>query len=224
VSAQEARPAISGVAGSPQGANVEARKAELKTKLLLQRLASADIATRESVSYDLYGAGENIDEVLEAIASLVKTELPDLKPKDDRQREVAWHLKALGASGETQYKPLIEEALKNQNEYVAEYAKEAMRALDLTSKTGYPLLLRSKVRMINVLEAQNCVLVRPQQECSSMRGLDQCKVELGYQTMEAGGDAFLPVSSSGRGWLMKASVVADIYLCKGNYTKDDGTL
>lgn len=223
VGAQDVMQVLPETAGPMQPSHADARKTELKTKMLLQRLASADITTRESVSYDLYGSSENLDEVLQAIAVLVQTELPAMEPKDDRQREVAWHLKTLGASGKAQYKPLIEQGLSSQNRYVAAYAQEAMRALDLTSKTGFPLLLRSKVRVLNALEAQDCLLVRQQPECSSMRGADQCKVELGYQTMEAGGDAFLPVNSSGRGWLMKASVTADIYLCKGNYTKDDGT-
>ena len=188
--------------------------------LLIQRLASPGSEMRKSVSSDLYGSGVTDKVTMAAIAELVAKELPTLTRTDERADEVAWHLKALAGSGDAQYRPLIEQALSSPSQHVGEYASSALKTLELTSKTGYPLLTRDKVRHITDRQAESCVLIRTH-ECASMRGNDTCLSELKYQAIEAGGDSFMLMTSEGRGWLGRVRMTADLFNCRGNFTKAD---
>lgn len=198
------------------------RKTMLREKLLAQRLSADDSIVRKSVSSDLYGSGENVVSALDAIASLVDRQLGSVQPNDPLADEIAWHLKALAASGLVKYRDQILKGTLSVDQDVAAHAKSALQLLEITGKTGHPLLLRSKVRAITAIEAQECVLVRPGQSCGSMRGEDACRYDLGFQAMEAGADSYLVTGSSGRGWLMRSSISADFYLCRGDFTKEPG--
>ncbi len=192
-----------------------------KSDLLIQRLASPSSEVRKSASSDLYGSGVADKVTIAAIAELVAKQLPTVTAKDERADEIAWHLKALGASGDAQYRPLMEQALTSQSLDVAEYAKSALETLNLTSKTGFPLLMRDKVRQITDRQAESCVYIR-NHECASMRGNDACLSELKYQAIEAGGDSFMLMTTQGRGWMGKVRMTADLYNCRGNFTKAEG--
>jgi hypothetical protein len=194
-----------------------------KSDLLIQRLASPSSEMRKSVSSDMYGSGVTDKVTMTAIAEVVAKELPSITPTDERADEVAWHLKALASSGDEQYRSLIEQAVASPNQHVAEYASSALKTLDLTSKTGFPLLTRDKVRQITDRQAESCVLIRTH-ECASMRGNDTCLSELRYQAIEAGGDSFMLMTSEGRGWLGRVRMTADLYNCRGNFTKADEEL
>ena len=194
-----------------------------KSDLLSQRLASPSSEVRKSVSSDLYGTGVTDKVTITAIAELVAKQLPTVTPEDERADEISWHLKALAASGDAQYRPLIEQAVTSPSEQVARYAKTALDMLDLTSKSGFPLLIRDKVRQITDRQAETCVYIRDQ-ECASLRGNDTCLSELKYQAIEAGGDSIMLMTTEGRGWSGRVRMTADLYNCRGNFTKAEGDL
>lgn len=192
-----------------------------KSELLSQRLASPSSEVRRSVSSDLYGAGVVDKVTLDAIAELVAELLPTVTTEDERADEIAWHLKALGASGDAKYRPLIEQAEASSSKHVARYAQSALETLAVTSKTGFPLLTRDKVRQITDRQAEDCVYIR-NQECATVRSSNACVSELKYQSMEAGGDSIMLMTSEGRGLLGRVRVSADLYNCRGNFTKLGG--
>jgi len=189
-----------------------------KSSFLQQRLMSPSSEVRKSVSSDFYGSGVADQTITDAIAKLVAEQLPTVTHDDDRSDEIAWHLKALGASGNAEYRPLIEQALASPNPKVSGYAKTALKTLDFTSKTGFPLLTRDKVRQITDRQGESCAYIR-NYECSSMRGNDTCMGEFRYQAIEAGGDSFMLMANDGRGWLGRVRMTADLYNCRGNFTK-----
>jgi hypothetical protein len=166
-------------------------------QILIERLQSGDSNARRQVSRDVYGTGRSAPALWDAIAAYLDAGMPGLQRKDDRGDEFAWHTKALAASGDLKYRPLIERATQHQNETLAGHAARALVTLDEQAAKGRPLLTQDKIRVLSETEAATCTYIT-QRTCETRKDMDACMESHRRDAFNAGADSMLILNASGK--------------------------
>lgn len=187
----------------------------------LQRLQSENSLVRRDVSRELYGSGQQDEEALNAIASLLDEQLSEItSKKDPRADEAAWHTKALAASGNMDYLPLIERAIKSPVRSIARHGRGAQETLMATARTGKPMMLHNNIRIISETQAEKCKYVA-QNTCKTGRSADACIEDHKVNAVRAGGDSMHILNSSHQSGALtlfggSVTMVASYYDCRNN--------
>ena len=195
---------------------------------LAEQLQSTSVASRMQASQQIFGSGINDKGLNELLASIIESALPSLDKDSPRVEELAWHVKALGASGDQTYMRVILLAAQSSVKGLARHAKEAKAVLERQSAEGRPFLLPTKVAVITETQAQNCTYV-DQQMCKTGRGAEKCiewhqngaasrganAVMLLNSDTKAGPATVIPIGTSAYvAQSSKTTMMASYYLCQ----------
>jgi hypothetical protein len=97
------------------------------------------MAARMEASRQIFGSGINDKGLNDLLASIIGSALPSLDKDSPRVEELAWHVKALSASGDETYMPVILLAAQSPVKKLARHAKDAKAILEKTVCGRSPL-------------------------------------------------------------------------------------
>ncbi|HPW12021.1 MAG TPA: hypothetical protein PK399_02455 [Thermomonas sp.] len=199
-----------------------------RARHLTEQLQSSSMAARMEASRQIFGSGINDKGLNDLLASIIGSALPSLDKDSPRVEELAWHVKALSASGDETYMPVILLAAQSPVKKLARHAKDAKAILEKQSAEGRPYLIPTKVAVITETQAENCAYV-DQQMCKTGRGAEKCiewhqtgaasrganAVMLLNSNTKVGPATVIPIGSSAYvSQASKTTMMASYYLCQ----------
>lgn len=162
---------------------------------LSRMLQSTSSEVRREASSQIFGSGISDAGINARLAELITEALPGLDKGSPRIDEIAWHAKALGASGDEAYLPLLEQLGGSSIRKLARNAQDAKKMLQEAVVQGRPYLHYSKVRVITEKQAEACEYIA-QQSCETSRAADKCVDSHKDNAVQAGANAIMLLLTS----------------------------
>lgn len=163
----------------------------------------------------IYGTGRSDPDAYARLARWLAEGLDAPRPPRDAVDALVWSVRALGASGDASYMPLIERAAASPVRAIAREARDAREVLHRTAARGAPLVLPEHVRTVTQAEADGCRYLRTHM-CRGGEDADECLDEHRALVAEAGGNAVLVLTRVGNAGFAQydtGSMVAKHYRC-----------
>lgn len=190
------------------------------TARLSRMLRSTESESRREASSQIFGSGISDAGLNAQLAALIVESLPELDKKSAQIDEIAWHAKALGASGDKAYLPLLDQLSGSNIRKLARNAQEAKTILQDAAANGRPYLHYSKVRVITERQAEACEYIK-QQTCETSRAAEKCMDSHKDNAVQAGANAIMLLLTSSQSSGLAAlpfggstTMLANYYRCE----------
>lgn len=188
---------------------------DLNSAARLQAMSSSSPEVRMRAADELIGSGITDKPSTDAMAALLKSELPIVNGRGILLDEVDKLFVALASSGDPDYVPIFQEALKHPYSRIQKYARSALKTHAEAQKFGRPILYADKVLLITERQSEQCRLIK-QETCEDRGGsIEGCLSEIKETTVDVGGDSIMLLQQSKDGWGMLgvSAVTGNIYRC-----------
>jgi len=150
---------------------------------------------RREASSQIFGSGLDNARLNEQLAGIIGDAIGGLDKNSPRIDEIAWHVKALAASGDAKYLPLLSDLSNSNIRKLARHATDAKEVMEAAIASGRPYLHYSKVRVITEKQSEACEFV-VQQTCETSRAADKCVDSHKDNAASAGANAIMLLLTS----------------------------